>query len=66
MVAYLRSGLVGKHQWIDDKTFVEFLSIGQTLPGLNATNMAVLVGDRLRGGPGASRRSRRSVSPARC
>ncbi len=53
VVAYLRSSLVGKHQWIDDDTFVEFLSIGQTLPGLNATNMAVLVGDRLRGGPGA-------------
>ena len=53
MVAYLRSSLVGKRQWIDDKTFVEFLSIGQTLPGLNATNMAVLVGDRLRGTLGA-------------
>ena len=53
VVAYLRSSLVGRHQWIDDETFVEYLSIGQTLPGLNATNMAVLVGDRLRGGPGA-------------
>lgn len=53
VVAYLRSSLVAKHQWIDDKTFVEFLSIGQTLPGLNATNMAVLVGDRLRGAAGA-------------
>ncbi len=53
VVAYLRSSLVAKRQWIDDKTFVEFLSIGQTLPGLNATNMAVLVGDRLRGGLGA-------------
>ncbi len=53
VVAYLRSSLVGKHQWIDDTTFVEFLSIGQTLPGLNATNMAVLVGDRLRGALGA-------------
>lgn len=53
VVAYLRSSLVGKHQWLDDKTFVELLAISQTLPGLNATNMAVLVGDRLRGLPGA-------------
>jgi chromate transporter len=53
VVAYLRSSLVEKHQWIDDRMFVEFLSIGQTLPGLNATNMAVLVGDRLRGTAGA-------------
>ena len=49
VVAYLRSSLVAKHEWIDDKTFVELLGISQTLPGLNATNMAVLVGDRLRG-----------------
>ena len=49
VVAYLRSGLVDKHGWLDDKEFVELLSISQTLPGLNATNMAVLVGDRLRG-----------------
>jgi len=53
VVAYLRSSLVSKHAWVDDKQFVELLSISQTLPGLNATNMAVLVGDRLRGGLGA-------------
>jgi len=32
---------------------VELLAISQTLPGLNATNMAMLVGDRLRGAAGA-------------
>jgi chromate transporter len=53
IVAYLRSSLVSKHGWLDDKKFVELLSISQSLPGLNATNMAVLVGDRLRGIPGA-------------
>jgi chromate transporter len=53
VVAYLRSSLVGKHEWVDDKTFVELLAMSQTLPGLNATNMAVLVGDRLRGIVGA-------------
>jgi chromate transporter len=53
VVAYLRNSLVAKHKWIDDKTFVELLGISQTLPGLNATNMAVLVGDRLRGSAGA-------------
>jgi chromate transporter len=54
VVAYLRSSLVAKHEWVDDKTFVELLGISQTLPGLNATNMAVLVGDRLRGLRGAT------------
>jgi len=53
VVAYLRSGLVAKRAWLDDKSFVELLSISQSLPGLNSTNMAILVGDRLRGLPGA-------------
>ena len=52
-VAYLRSSLVAKHGWLDDREFVELLSISQTLPGLNATNMAVLVGDRLHGTRGS-------------
>ena len=49
VVPYLRAALVGKHQWVDDKLFVEMLSISQSLPGLNATNMAVLVGEKLHG-----------------
>jgi chromate transporter len=38
---------------VDDKEFVELLSISQSLPGLNATNMAILLGDRLKGWMGA-------------
>jgi chromate transporter len=53
VVAYLRDGLVEKRKWISDQEFVEYLAISQSLPGLNATNMAVLVGDSLRGFVGA-------------
>ena len=53
VVAYLRSGLVAKRRWLNDEEFVELLAISQTLPGLNATNMAILVGDRMRGIAGA-------------
>jgi len=53
VVAYLRNGLVTKREWVDDKEFVEMLSISQTLPGLNATNMAILVGDKLKGALGS-------------
>ena len=53
VVAYLRNGLITKRGWLDDKSFVELLSISQSLPGLNSTNMAILVGDRLRGISGA-------------
>jgi len=52
-VPYLRDRLVARNGWLDDKQFVELLSISQSLPGLNATNMAMLVGDKLRGVWGA-------------
>ncbi len=54
VVGYLRNGLVTKRRWVDDKEFVEMLSLSQTLPGLNATNMEMLVGDKLRGAWGAT------------
>jgi chromate transporter len=54
VLAYLRDSLVRKRRWLDDPTFVQLISISQSLPGLNATNMAVLVGDRLRGARGAA------------
>jgi chromate transporter len=53
VVPYLRGRLVVKRRWLDDRDFVEMLSMSQSLPGLNATNMAVLLGDRLRGGMGS-------------
>jgi chromate transporter len=53
VVPYLRASLVTKRQWLSDKEFVELLSISQSLPGLNATNMAILVGQKLNGALGA-------------
>jgi len=49
VVPYLRAALVSKRHWIDDKEFVEMLSFSQSMPGLNATNLAILVGEKLRG-----------------
>lgn len=53
IVAYLRRALVEKHRWLDDDEFMAALEISQTLPGLNSTNMSVIVGRKLRGPAGA-------------
>ena len=53
MVAYLREMLVSRRRWLDDESFITALEIGQTLPGLNSTNISIIVGDSLRGVPGA-------------
>jgi chromate transporter len=49
VVPYLRTALVSNRHWVDDKEFVEMLSFSQSMPGLNATNLAILVGKKLRG-----------------
>ncbi|MGD0969221.1 MAG: chromate transporter [Candidatus Aquilonibacter sp.] len=49
VVAYLRNALVTKKKWLDDNHFLELMSISNTLPGLNATNMSILAGDRIGG-----------------
>ncbi len=53
VVAYLRTALVRKKKWLDDAGFLELMSLSNTLPGLNATNMSILAGQRLRGPLGA-------------
>lgn len=53
VVAYLRQALVVKQRWLDDETFLSGLELSQTLPGLNASNMSIYMGERLRGLPGA-------------
>ena len=53
VVAYLRQALVVKQRWLDDESFLSGLELSQTLPGLNATNMSIYMGERLRGVPGA-------------
>jgi chromate transporter len=53
VVAYLREYTVSDSKWLDDDAFLDALEISQTLPGLNAVNMSVIIGDNLRGIPGA-------------
>jgi chromate transporter len=53
IVAYLRHALVEKEKWLDADQFMAALEISQTLPGLNSTNMSVIVGRKLRGAAGA-------------
>ena len=54
IVAYLRRALVDKEKWLDEDGFIAALEISQTLPGLNSTNMSVIVGRKLRGAAGAT------------
>jgi chromate transporter len=54
LVAYLRDVVVDREKWLTGEEFLGALEIGQTLPGLNSTNVAVIVGRKLRGPRGAA------------
>ncbi|MBF6568900.1 MAG: chromate transporter [Candidatus Binataceae bacterium] len=54
VVAYLREYTVRGEKWLDDDEFLDALEVSQTLPGLNAVNLSVVIGDRLRGVAGAA------------
>jgi chromate transporter len=54
VLAYLRDYIVKGHGWLDDDDFLDALEVSETLPGLNSVNMAVIIGDRLRGVAGAA------------
>ncbi len=54
VVAYLKEYLVDGSKWLNDEEFLSALEISETIPGLISLNMAVIIGDNLRGIPGAT------------
>ena len=54
VVAYLREYIVAGAHWLDDEEFLGALEISETLPGLISVNLAVVIGDNMRGIPGAA------------
>jgi chromate transporter len=51
--AWARRVLVEERRWISEQEYAEVLGLGQVLPGPNALNVAIQLGERFRGGWGA-------------
>lgn len=49
----LQSEIVEKRQWLSQEELVDYYAISQSLPGLIAINMSILIGYKLRGKWGA-------------
>ena len=63
-LAIARREIVVNRRWLTDDGFIEVLSLAQVLPGPNLTNVAVLVGARLRGPTGATLAFAAMMAPA--
>ncbi|MDO4191431.1 MAG: chromate transporter [Bacteroidales bacterium] len=53
MIPIIEREVVDKHHWIEKEDFLDLLVIAQTAPGILAVNMAILVGNKIRGWKGA-------------
>jgi chromate transporter len=53
VLPHARRMLVDDRRWLTDPQFTELLSLGQTLPGPNVLNMAVVIGARFHGWGGS-------------
>src|SRR5207248_1781500 len=51
---WLYREMVLKRRWIDDNTFLAAMALGQVMPGANGVKLSVLIGQHLRGAPGAA------------
>ena len=51
---WLHREMVLRRGWIDDRSFLAMLALGQIMPGSNGVKMTVLIGERLRGAAGAA------------
>lgn len=48
MISIIRREIVERHRWIPDEEFLDLLALAQSMPGILAVNISVVVGDRLR------------------
>jgi len=53
VLPFVRRAVVERNRWLDDRQFVELLSMGQVLPGPNVINVALMMGLRFAGLRGA-------------
>ena len=53
MISIIEREIVDNHKWISKEDFLDLLAIAQSMPGILAVNISVVVGDRLRGVKGS-------------
>src|ERR1700742_3809477 len=54
LMPWIQREVVIKRGWLTDEQFFPGVALAQVLPGVNSTNMAVYVGQHVRGAAGAA------------
>ena len=53
MISIIEREIVDNHKWIAKDEFLDLLAIAQSMPGILAVNISVVIGDRLKGVKGS-------------
>lgn len=64
MISVIEKEIVHKHHWIDRENFLDLLAIAQAMPGILAVNIAVVVGDNLKGIKGSMSAALGTILPS--
>lgn len=64
--AMVHREVVERRRWVDDEAFLAGLAVSQVLPGANPVNLALYMGLKARGGPGAIVAVTAMIIPAFC
>lgn len=51
---WMHREVVQKRRWLSEESFLAGIALGQVLPGPNSVNLALYIGQQLRGVPGAA------------
>lgn len=49
MISMMEREIVTNHKWLNQEDFLDLVSISQSMPGILAVNMSVIIGERLNG-----------------
>lgn len=64
MISIIQREVVEKHQWLEKEEFLDLLAVAQSMPGILAVNISVVVGDKLRGLKGAITSAAGTILPS--
>jgi len=63
MISIIEREVVDKHRWLKREEFLDLLAVAQSLPGILAVNISVVVGDKLRGLKGSVAAAAGTIMP---
>ena len=66
MISIIEREIVDKHKWRERESFLDLLAVAQSLPGILAVNIAVAIGDKLKGGKGSLVAALGTILPSFC